>query len=649
MKTTSPLPILALRKRKNPGFNLVESIVDLFPSAALLVDLEKARILAANSKASEITSFTRQELDNLNIQVLFPRFEQPIFQEEAEYQWDLPMTKRNGAIVDVRLSLTRLDSNYNWALISLEPFYLWKYRETEAKRQLHIWEALRELATSPQQVENPQALKLALQTGSALTGAPILVIYQGVGSNYVLKRTAMHGPAEMLPEQINPHDLVSLQTPEFWTPKKRALASLHRAARASNLTYLASAPLGQSNALIGILAIAGDEALPGEQVLNTLQVLAATITTIIQNQSLSRTVEKHYQDRVKEAAISAAIKESVQDGLVVITPDLTVQDLNPAAEAILGYASREASGVHYRSILVGTENLMPAFVSSQPGIMIHDLGNIKLYRRDGEIFLAHVRTLPIVVEDHLERLIVLIQDLSQQEQFRAQNQQLEQRALLGEVIASFAHEVRNPINNISTGLQLMSRSFAKDDPNQEAISRLEGDCERVAELMKSVLAFAKPVEYLSDPVDLELSIRRLIDRARPNMAKNKVQHIVQVETGTPKVLGDQRALEQVWINLINNGIQAMEQNGGTLAIKIRPVTMPDNTSRVEVSISDTGTGIPDDIIDRIFEPFFTTKRNGTGLGLAITKQIITAHKGSIRVSSIPGGTVFQVQLPLANQ
>jgi signal transduction histidine kinase len=105
----------------------------------------------------------------------------------------------------------------------------------------------------------------------------------------------------------------------------------------------------------------------------------------------------------------------------------------------------------------------------------------------------------------------------------------------------------------------------------------------------------------------------------------------------------------VWNNLISNAIQAMDDTGGTLTLKVSPATAPDGGRRVEVSVTDTGPGIPEDVRERIFEPFFTTKRTGTGLGLAITKQIITSHKGSIVVSSIPGGTVFQVQLPVSDK
>ena len=388
--------------------------------------------------------------------------------------------------------------------------------------------------------------------------------------------------------------------------------------------------------------------VPSEQILDLLNVLGSTITSIFQNQAVRFSLQSDIQTHATELIIAAAVREMVQDGVVIVTPDLSIQELNPSAETILGYATREVRGQPYQNLLVGTDNLIPTFITTQPGITIHDVGDIQLYRRNGNSFLAHVRTIPIVVENELANFMILLQDLSQEEEFRLRNQTLEKRAILGELNASFAHEVRNPINNLSTGLQVMALNLPPDNPNQELISRLQQDCERMEELMKQVLAFAKPFEYKMEPVDVESSLKRVLDRFRPHMARVNIQYRMAADPGTPRVEGDQRALEQVWINLVDNAIQAMGSDGGSLTIKVRPVLTIDNLPRVEVSITDTGTGIPDDARDHIFEPFYTTKRNGTGLGLAITKRIVATHKGAIQVTSIPGGTVFQVQLPIAS-
>jgi signal transduction histidine kinase len=107
-------------------------------------------------------------------------------------------------------------------------------------------------------------------------------------------------------------------------------------------------------------------------------------------------------------------------------------------------------------------------------------------------------------------------------------------------------------------------------------------------------------------------------------------------------------LEQVFTNLISNAVEAMKDTGGTLVIKIEPKTKATGKFVLQIDISDTGPGIPKENQERIFEPFFTTSPNGTGLGLSITKQIVTAHRGSIFLTSFPGGTAFHVQLPIAH-
>ena len=109
------------------------------------------------------------------------------------------------------------------------------------------------------------------------------------------------------------------------------------------------------------------------------------------------------------------------------------------------------------------------------------------------------------------------------------------------------------------------------------------------------------------------------------------------------VKGDKRSLEQVFTNIIQNGINAMKSKGGKLSIRI--ASQP-KAGTVSVDISDTGPGIPAEIVDHIFEPFFSTNQDGTGLGLAITKQIVNVHNGQITVNSVPGGTVFRVTLPV---
>jgi two-component system sensor histidine kinase AtoS len=652
MTNTSPFSTLSLRRHSRVPY---ETLLDQLPCAALIYDTREKRIRYANAQATELTALTRAELCKLAILTLFPSLDLASLNvklDNSEQPLEVSLAtniRRNGPLLDVHLIPTYLDPDGKWVLLGIEPSSVVEGRNKETFRKTQIWDALQNLALAPQSPDFTTVLTKALEAGSALTGAPLLVIYEVNSNEYQLERTAVWGPAELLPEAIPPADLGVLQSVHVWATGKRIFSDLDRAARASNFSYLASVPLAQENAFTGLLVIAGDQDIHTEQTLVVVQFLAAMINSYHQNHVLAINLKTQLQEQARELVVGSSMVEMTHDAVIVISPDLTIQELNPSAESILGYATREVRGQPYSNILVGADNLIPPFATIQEDTGVYNLGNVKLYRRDGKIFLGDVRTVPIVVDDKLENLLVLIQDLSQEEHYRLRNQQLEQRALLGEVTAIFAHEVRNPINNITTGLQLMSYTLPEDDPNHEVVTRLQTDCDRLDEMMKSVLNFIRPVEYKMEPVNLGAAIGRLLERWHPHLVRVNIQHQIQVEPGTPQIEGDVRALEQVWNNLINNAIQAMGQDGGMLSVKIRPVVTPNNNPRVEVSISDTGVGIPEEIRDHIFEPFFTTHRNGTGLGLAITKQIVNAHKGSINVTSIPGGTVFQVQLPIPNK
>jgi signal transduction histidine kinase len=156
------------------------------------------------------------------------------------------------------------------------------------------------------------------------------------------------------------------------------------------------------------------------------------------------------------------------------------------------------------------------------------------------------------------------------------------------------------------------------------------------------------MEYKLESITLGILVSNLLERWRSRLVKLNIKYQVQTDKSVPNIEGDYRALEQVFTNLINNAIEAMESTGGMLSVKIRQVVEGDEQPHIEVSISDTGPGIPAELREKIFEPFFTTKQHGTGLGLAIVKRIVTAHKGSIYVNSILGGTNFVVQFPCAS-
>jgi two-component system, NtrC family, sensor histidine kinase AtoS len=674
MRNISKLSISNLGLRRRTGQDDFNALLNLLPEAIFIIDSQTNRVKFANTKAIELTGYQIFELLELNVSDLIPGWQtqdagqeptgKPLNPDEdasAYQQKDLILS--SGETLAIRTSNAYLPNKENLYLLLIEKEDPKIRQQTELLRITRFWEALHKLAEAPQQTNFESAINLSLEVGQALTGAEILAVYYAGDKGPALERWAGWGETQRLPNRLPPQDLTHLRAPCIWQCDERTISGLHRTARAAGFSYMASAPLGQATAAIGLLVVADSKKQPEDYSLSLVQNLAATITTIIQNYVQRSSLQEELQEKDLAIAISDALEGAIQEGVVVLSPDLRILKLNSSSEEMLGYESEAVQGHLVEKILIGTENLVPALKEAQQGNSDYDLGNMRLYRRNGQAFLAHLRTLPVIKSDDLKGIIILVQDLSEQEEIREHTQQLEQRALLGEVTAVFAHEVRNPINNISTGLQLMALNLPQDDPNQESITRLQQDCDRLEELMKSVLAFSRPTDYEMETLDLEIVLRRLLERLHPRMVRVNVQYNLQVEPNCPPIEGNLRALEQVFNNLINNAVQAMSDEGGHLAIKIQSVNTsnkrvavpherwlsPERLSYIEVSVADTGPGIPRELQERIFQPFFTTNKNGSGLGLAISKRIITAHKGNIYLTSFPGGTVFHVQIPTSDK
>jgi two-component system, NtrC family, sensor histidine kinase AtoS len=160
-------------------------------------------------------------------------------------------------------------------------------------------------------------------------------------------------------------------------------------------------------------------------------------------------------------AIRNCLMENTEQGILVVQPNMVISEINPAAELMLGYADWEAKGQSVENVMIGADGLVRAFESASQGIPTHNMGNVSLHRRSGQSFPAHIQVIPALKGEQLLGVLVFITDVSADEQIRVQTQQLEHRAVLGEFTAIFAHEVRNPINNISTGLQLLGQPHGR--------------------------------------------------------------------------------------------------------------------------------------------------------------------------------------------
>lgn len=227
--------------------------------------------------------------------------------------------------------------------------------------------------------------------------------------------------------------------------------------------------------------------------------------------------------------------------------------------------------------------------------------------------------------------------------------ELERLAAAGQTAAQFAHEVGTPLNLIGGHVQLLEAGSDDAAKRQTRLSVIRAQIERISEIVRLMLDRTRPQEVEMEPLDLKSFLRRIFETIAPLLASRGIKLCEEVEQGLPFINANADRLQQAFINLINNALDAMPL-GGELTVIARKRVTAEGREQVIVDIKDTGVGITDEVRTRIFELMFTTKRrgHGTGLGLVIVRQVMSEHKGFIEVTSVPGnGTCFRLIFPAA--
>jgi len=214
-------------------------------------------------------------------------------------------------------------------------------------------------------------------------------------------------------------------------------------------------------------------------------------------------------------------------------------------------------------------------------------------------------------------------------------------------MAEVAHEVGTPLHSVAGHLELLRRDIPPQALTDDVVRRLaivEAQVNRVTEIITRLLDVTRPARAEPRPVDLDRLIRDTVDLIRPGVNRAKLTLDARVDPALPTVHGQSEQLQQVILNLLTNAIEATPADG-RIVIAARAAKAGGG---VQVSVSDTGSGIAEGARGRIFEPFFSTKAsgNGVGLGLWITAEIVREHGGHIEVESVEGrGSTFRVSLP----
>jgi signal transduction histidine kinase len=218
---------------------------------------------------------------------------------------------------------------------------------------------------------------------------------------------------------------------------------------------------------------------------------------------------------------------------------------------------------------------------------------------------------------------------------------------MGELTASLAHEIKQPIAAALINARTCLRWLGRDDPDmsgaRDAASRLVTDVTRAADIIARISLLFKKGGLQQELVDVNELIREMIVLLRSEASRYSISIRTELAEDLPKVMADRVQLQQVFMNLMLNGIDAMKETIGGCELTINSTA---NDGQLLISVSDTGVGLPREKADQIFSAFFTTKHNGTGMGLPISRSIIESHGGRLWAAGAPGrGATFQFTLP----
>ena len=377
-----------------------------------------------------------------------------------------------------------------------------------------------------------------------------------------------------------------------------------------------------------------------------------------------------------------AILATTVDAVVVIDEQGAVETLNPAAERMFGYAAGEVIGQNVKVLMPEPysrehDDYLANYLRTGEKNIIGVGREVVARRKDGTVFPADLavsearlgerRAFVGVLRDitgrkqaeealreshrQLETALAALQ--TQGEEVKVMSRQLWQAAKLaavGELAASIAHELNNPLATVSLWVESLLAQTATDDPRRRPLEVVEREVDRMADLVANLLQFSRLSSQRTSSVDVGEDLVKTLELVQHYFRGRGVEVVQELAPGVPVIQADRQLLRQVFLNLLTNAGDAMP-DGGTLSLRVAAGSLEGGRPAVVIEFADTGVGIPLEDLPRVMEPFFTTKEEdkGTGLGLAICRRAVQEHGGTIDITSEVGkGTTVRIALPVGN-
>jgi signal transduction histidine kinase len=345
---------------------------------------------------------------------------------------------------------------------------------------------------------------------------------------------------------------------------------------------------------------------------------------------------------------------NLRNGVLAVTRDGRIAVMNEVAYRILGLPPRTTDiGRPFTQVLKDQPDVSRIVAGAFELSHLPNRAELRL-KSTGKVIgytLSQVRD----SRGRITGATLFFKDLTRVEQLEERERLRDRLAALGEMAAAIAHEVKNPLAGIEVMAGVLKRQLPESEDAQSILRDIIKEAKMANAIVLEVLDFVRPIRLQVERISLADVVRDAISMAESHIARGQVQLQVALPEDLAPIQGDPHQLRQLFTNLLINAFEAL---GGSGLVRIAAKQLPAEEEpsagaeapvpMIQMEVTDSGPGIPADVMEKIFNPFFTTKPQGSGLGLAIVRKIVDAHDGRIDVSARPeGGTRFGVTLPVS--
>ncbi len=327
-------------------------------------------------------------------------------------------------------------------------------------------------------------------------------------------------------------------------------------------------------------------------------------------------------------------------GCIVLSSDGTIHYMSRNVKEGIGMISQKAKGKHFLEIVdPEIRDFMAArWEEAKRGIFAPY--EIEVRAKDGSKRTLLISRGPVRGSD---RYVIVQRDITELKNLEERFYESQKMAAVGQLSAGIAHEVRNPLSSIKMSLQILEKRMHPTGNDLKRFEIAQREVEHLERLVNDVLIFARPATPRKEAADIRKVVGHALALAEKGIADKKIQVQTRFGDAVPLLQIDVAMLEQAFLNLILNAVDAMGE-GGLMTFSVR--TVDEDAPMVEVEIADNGCGIDEQDMPHLFNPFFTRKKYGTGLGLTQVKKIVDLHQGIVDIFSTKGeGTRVRIRFP----